>query len=281
MNHLEEVDGDQHPQSGQNLTTPQPSSVAQTPIQPETPSGQVSPSPGKSGIRSSFNITRRGKIARFPNEIREQVNRRLHNGENSSTILPWLNAIPEVRQILDSDFAGKPVRKQNISEWRKGGYREWLNCRQAADVLSRIREETLELRHEAGDNLTDNVSCWLAARYFVEAKDMDSREVLDLDVLRKFTTDISSLRRGDHIAKRLDLTERRQEDRKVFERNRLKRKIVGGVEALERFVEKNPEAKSAYQAFRAALATQKPPLSMQEMPKPTNPLLSSQLHAMK
>jgi hypothetical protein len=185
--HLEKTIPEQQPQSGRNFTTPQPSTTAQIPAEPEIPSGQVSPSPGKSGISPPLNVTRRGKIARLPNEIREQLNRRLHNGEN----------------------------------------------------------------------FTDVVSTWLAARYAVEAKNMDSKDLLDLDILRKFTTDISSLRRGDHFARRFDLEEKRQENRKIFERARHRQKIARGMVALEEFVEKNPQAKSAYQALREAIITRK------------------------
>ena len=39
--------------------------------------------------------TRNGKIARLPLEIREQLNRRLDDGEQGQPDLDWLNALPE------------------------------------------------------------------------------------------------------------------------------------------------------------------------------------------
>lgn len=39
---------------------------------------------------------RTGKIARLPVAIREEVNRRLLDGEPASKILPWLNGLPDL-----------------------------------------------------------------------------------------------------------------------------------------------------------------------------------------
>ena len=44
----------------------------------------------------------RGKIARLPHGVREEVNLRLVNGETSTTILPWLNGLPEVQVVLQA-----------------------------------------------------------------------------------------------------------------------------------------------------------------------------------
>ena len=70
--------------------------------------------------------TRKGKIARLPREIRAEINHRLERSEPSPKLLAWLNALPEVRRFIDHDFAGVPISKQNLSEWRQGGFREWL-----------------------------------------------------------------------------------------------------------------------------------------------------------
>lgn len=41
-----------------------------------------------------------GKTARLPALIREQLNRRLHDGQPASLILPWLNSLAPVPEIL-------------------------------------------------------------------------------------------------------------------------------------------------------------------------------------
>lgn len=75
--------------------------------------------------------TRKGKIGSLPREIREEINERLLDGQLAPEILPWLNALPAVRDRL----AGRPragsgevaeITDGNLSEWRAGGFREWL-----------------------------------------------------------------------------------------------------------------------------------------------------------
>src|SRR6266481_2497868 len=70
--------------------------------------------------------TRIGKIARLPHSLREQLNLRLHDHQPHKTILPWLNSLPEVIAILAAEFDSRPITKQNLSEWKHGGFRDWL-----------------------------------------------------------------------------------------------------------------------------------------------------------
>ena len=71
-------------------------------------------------------MTRTGKIARLPNDLRDQLNRRLHDGEKGKTLLKWLNALPEVRAVLAAEFNRQPIRPCNLTEWKQGGHRDWL-----------------------------------------------------------------------------------------------------------------------------------------------------------
>jgi hypothetical protein len=82
-------------------------------------------------IRSSI-----GKIARLPYAIREQLNQRLLDGQPSSVILPWLNALPAVQKILAAKFASAPVNTQNLSNWRAIGFQRWLQARQPVAELA-------------------------------------------------------------------------------------------------------------------------------------------------
>ena len=76
--------------------------------------------------------SRRGKIARLPLPVREELNTRLLNGEEAKTVLLWLNALPAVQEILAAKFKNKPVAECNLSEWRKGGYMDWFLFHQMA-----------------------------------------------------------------------------------------------------------------------------------------------------
>ncbi len=70
-------------------------------------------------------MARTGKIARLPLAIREEINRRLLEGQAASKILPWLNGLEEVKAILEEDFEGLHVSDKNLSDWRNGGFAEW------------------------------------------------------------------------------------------------------------------------------------------------------------
>jgi hypothetical protein len=61
----------------------------------------------------------------------------LQDGEPGGPLLAWLNALPQVTQALAKDFDGCVISKQNLSEWRAGGFAEW-SARQ--DTLAQARE---------------------------------------------------------------------------------------------------------------------------------------------
>ena len=71
-------------------------------------------------------MTRNGKIARLPLEIRNELNRRLQDGEPGKALVDWLNAVTLVQEILKEQFGGRPVNEQNLTEWKQGGYQDWL-----------------------------------------------------------------------------------------------------------------------------------------------------------
>ena len=97
---------------------------------------------------------RNGKIARLPREIRNELNERLDRSEESPQLLDWLNALPEVKEVVKDHFAGVPISKQNLSEWRQGGFEEWLArrdlCEDARDLQSWPGRWTTRIRNGAG-----------------------------------------------------------------------------------------------------------------------------------
>ena len=66
-------------------------------------------------------MSRFGKIARLPLDIREQLNRRLQDGEIGKELVIWLNSVPEVQTVLKAEFGDRPVNEPNLSDWRTGG----------------------------------------------------------------------------------------------------------------------------------------------------------------
>src|SRR6185503_11596129 len=89
--------------------------------------------------------TRTGKIARLPKPIREQLNQRLENGELGTSLVAWLNQLPEVQKIITEQFDGLPIRPQNLSEWRKGGYIDWIRHQLLREQTRWTAEQAAEL----------------------------------------------------------------------------------------------------------------------------------------
>ena len=147
-------------------------SPAQTfPKQPDTPNNNA--------------MTRTGKIARLPSEVRETLNSRLHEGESGRRLVAWLNSLPEVEAVLKMEFGGREVSEQNLCEWRQGGYRDWL----AQQVAGR---------------LCQTPGRKLAARYAVALADWNGESSEEfrgmLRSMRGLCQDVVELRRGDHSA---------------------------------------------------------------------------------
>ena len=50
------------------------------------------------------NRTRTGKIARLPKAVREELNRRLQDGEPGTQLVEWLNSLPQVQRVKALKF---------------------------------------------------------------------------------------------------------------------------------------------------------------------------------
>jgi hypothetical protein len=165
-------------------------------------------------------MTRTGKIARLPRENRDQLNRRLHNGEPGNKLATWLNSLPEVNAILRKEFNGQPVSPQNLSEWKAGGYRDWLLQQQTIDLVRLMQADSDELSQASKTRLTDLLAQRLAAQLVIVAQSLNQSTgdgVPDANLLRQLCADIVALRKGDHSAERLKI-DREQLD---IERDRL------------------------------------------------------------
>ena len=161
--------------------------------------------------------TRIGKIARLPRALRNQLNQRLHDGEPGQRLLEWLNALPEVQAVLAAEFEARPVNAQNLSDWKKGGYREWVVQQEALELAERLAEDAVELQAEGRPPLTDTLALWLAARYALATRAVAAQDGPEQwRLLREFSADVVELRRGDHSAARLQL------EREQFELARAK-----------------------------------------------------------
>ena len=148
-----------------------------------------------------MNEAPKGKIGRLPMAIHEQVNRRLEQGERARTLVAWLNTQPEVQTLLAAVFAGKPVREQNLSAWRKNGCQKWLLHHRAWDL-------TQATTPTPDQPLTDQMTGWVTAHYLLAIRKLMEASPgggPDLKTLRALLQDVVAVRRGDHRAARVQM----------------------------------------------------------------------------
>jgi hypothetical protein len=176
-------------------------------------------------------MTRRGKIARLPLDIREQVNRRLENGVEGKQIVEWLNSLPKVRALLKAEFDGQPVNEPNLSHWKTGGYRDWQEHQEALEATRQFVADAQELSRAASGDLAGKLAVCLAARLAVALRHLPSAEEDakgHLEGLRRLCAAVARMRKGDHDAEWLRIKrEKLALDMKTF-------KSVDSIRKLER-----------------------------------------------
>src|SRR5665213_709443 len=106
-------------------------------------------------------MTRRGKIARLPIKIRDQINTRLENGEEGIHILEWLNKLAETTELMKSEFDGLPINETNMSNWKLGGFRDWVTHQESLDDVRRVSADAAEVITESGAPLDDQLAALL------------------------------------------------------------------------------------------------------------------------
>ena len=129
------------------------------------------------------------------------------------------------------------------------------------DTLQKMVAEAKELQAAVGGSVTDAVAGWLAPQYLLAAQSRlaDANGNARFGVLRTVVQDWAMLRRGDHMAERLQLERARL---KLAERDAQKKwepKLEAGIDELGQFIHNNPEALAIYhQLSRLVRAEEKP-----------------------
>ena len=183
-------------------------------------------------------MSRNGKIARLPWQTRDWLNERIRDGVGGTNILSWLNDLPEVREIVQEQFGGVPVSKQNLSEWRAGGYQEWLRREESLGTVRELMERAEGVNEAANE---EDLGDWLSVALSLElvktteallAEKMDPRERWKL--LREILPHLAVLRREDHRGRRVRMAEERweRETDRLDEESR--RQVIAEQEGIER-----------------------------------------------
>ena len=158
--------------------------------------------------------TRNGKIARLPQVIREQLNRRLDDGESGGGLLEWLNALPAVQAVLAAEFGGSRINAQNLSNWRKGGYQYWLKQQERRILVRELTENAEELVADAGGvEISNHLSAVLVAELAASARDLLATLTNPAERctrMQEFLDTLVRVRRQDNLAGRLAIERERR-----------------------------------------------------------------------
>ena len=153
-------------------------------------------------------MSRTGKIARLPLDLREALNHRLEDAEPASEILEWLNAQTKTKKTLAAGFEGRPITEQNLSEWRQGGFRDWLRRRETRERINRFLAVPDDLNDIAAEqDIPDRLSAILAMELASEVQQLLA-ETADPEtrfkVICQAARSLQILRRTDQVSLRVD-----------------------------------------------------------------------------
>jgi hypothetical protein len=152
--------------------------------------------------------TRKGKIARLPHHIREQLNQRLQDGHDARQLMDWLGTLSEVQPVLDEHFHGNPISPKNLSEWRQGGFQEWQHQQLALSLVDNLQDDTALGQKELTDDLTAKLARWVAIHMAASAQSMIAYEEdpkLRWARLGDLCNRLARLRHGELSSQRLSL----------------------------------------------------------------------------
>lgn len=185
-------------------------------------------------------MARVGKIARFPETVREELNKRLRNGELGPKILPWLNGLPEVQGVLAEYFQGQAVNAQNLSDWRQGGFKEWEEKQDRAHRVRELATFADKLTRANGSSIAEGAAAIASGRILelLEAADRagEDSEGMDVETLKDLVGALTSLRSAE-LAKAKGELDREKLQRKDEEIALAKQKYQDKVQAQKREIE--------------------------------------------
>jgi len=148
-------------------------------------------------------MTRNGKIARLPRTVREQLNRKLDDGQPSKSLVAWLNSLAPVQAILQKEFNGTPINQSNLSDWKLGGFRDWKNDNRGDPLLERFLSLPPDKLPQIQSDITDRMAAAFAAHMLIEIKRLP-QNISPTDrakAWREFRLTFASMRRYEYYSK--------------------------------------------------------------------------------
>jgi hypothetical protein len=200
-------------------------------------------------------MTRTGKIARLPQTVREELNRRLTDGEPGKRLVVWLNRQATVWDVLRTEFAGRPISEQNLSEWKQGGFEDWRRHRETLAVAGRLLEEAEDLEEFDNGGIGADRFAEMAAIVIARLLQETGRMAEGPEKCRTtlaVVRELIQLRRADRDYERAmreeELHERETEDYRKGRRDARERSVQLNVIMLQRAYEEGRTARAAHLA---------------------------------
>ena len=183
-------------------------------------------------------MNRNGKIARLPHALRNLLNLRLHNGEPHKKLVAWLNTLPEVHEVLEEYFDARPITAKNLSEWKKGGYQDWLQHRDTLDWARLASDEASELDQDTtGVPLSDRLAARATIAVMKLIRKLESGSLEKPAEMRRLLEAVRVLtaqRECDQRAARLRMDLQRWKDEEAdLERKARHRSLWGPINELQ------------------------------------------------
>jgi hypothetical protein len=147
-------------------------------------------------------MSAKGKIARLSFELRQKLNQRMRDGDPDVDLVEWLNGLQEVKAALSgASFGGRmktraQITAQNLSEYRKGGYQDWLDNQDKVDRAHKLAELSYELASASGGNVSETIVRVTAGRIY------EALELATGDDLCKLTAALTGLSAAETAAVR-------------------------------------------------------------------------------
>lgn len=120
-----------------------------------------------------------------------------------------------MQEVLEDHFGGRLITKQNLSEWKQGGYVEWLKNEEVRERVTRLAERAGGLDDAAGKlKISDHLGSILASELADAAATLD--EITDHEArwkrFREILRELARLRHEDHQSQRVQMELERQEN---------------------------------------------------------------------
>jgi hypothetical protein len=176
-------------------------------------------------------MMRNGKIATLPVEFRNELSFRMYQGEPTKTLLAWLNALPQIKDRIQREGKAESITKQNLSQWRQGGLREWSLHYELSKNASRMSEYCEQVENSADvPLLAGKMATLLAARYAALLNTWDGTPTPEFEgklrLLRGLNRDLALLQKTLERSARQKIEDVRQNEEEDERNDEKRRKML-------------------------------------------------------